>query len=235
MKRLPLIASRQGTRSLTTGLERPMFADRAGNVWFGTFGDGLYRVDAQTGALDHFQHDPLDPSSLSENSLNSICEDRSGTLWFGTFGAGINKYAARKYKFDAQFHNPTRHDSLSSNFVWSMHEDRTGRSLGRHRCPRSEPLECGAEELDSLHPPRRGSGLDDPATDSRDPRGLGRSALARHHRRWAGPLRPAVRPVPRLSPRSRQSAQPGQRFGEGHHRGHATARCGSAPTADSTA
>ena len=126
MTRRPLVRNRQGPRSLAVNTVCPMFADRSGNVWLGTFGDGLYRMNGQSGTLEHFLNDPLDPATLSENSLNSICEDRSGTLWFGTFGAGINKYSPRKYKFDAQFHQPNQPGSLSSNFVWSMVEDRQG-------------------------------------------------------------------------------------------------------------
>ena len=39
----------------------------------------------------HYEHDPADLKSLSNNSVFSLLADRSGNLWMGTFGGGLNK------------------------------------------------------------------------------------------------------------------------------------------------
>jgi signal transduction histidine kinase/ligand-binding sensor domain-containing protein len=65
--------------------------DRAGVVWVGTAGDGLYRYDPTNGEWRHYWHDPDDPHSLSNNGVESIHEDESGTLWLATQG-GLDRF-----------------------------------------------------------------------------------------------------------------------------------------------
>jgi len=64
--------------------------DASGALWIGAADGGLNRYDPQTGALDHFEHDPDDVRSLSDNRVWTICESRDGLLWIGTLG-GLQK------------------------------------------------------------------------------------------------------------------------------------------------
>jgi ligand-binding sensor domain-containing protein len=54
--------------------------DKAGNLWFGTTGAGVYRYDAATGVRTNFtkQH------GLNDNNIESVFEDKAGNLWFGS-------------------------------------------------------------------------------------------------------------------------------------------------------
>jgi PAS domain S-box-containing protein len=73
---------------------RPLFRtvhaiaeDRAGNLWFGEWGNGLNRLDPRTGRVRFYNHNPDDPTSLSSNIVESLYVDRRGTLWVGTYDA----------------------------------------------------------------------------------------------------------------------------------------------------
>ena len=54
-----------------------------GALWFGTFGGGLYRMDAH-GSLKHFQHADADPRSLPDTNVLSLTVDTHGELWVAT-------------------------------------------------------------------------------------------------------------------------------------------------------
>jgi len=52
--------------------------DKEGNLWFGTFGDGVFRYDGETFT------NITQKEGLCNNHIISILEDTSGNLWFGT-------------------------------------------------------------------------------------------------------------------------------------------------------
>ncbi len=57
-----------------------LFTDRAGSIWIGTNGDGLYKIAG--GTVDHFSL----KDGLSGNTVSSFLEDREGNFWVATDG-----------------------------------------------------------------------------------------------------------------------------------------------------
>jgi ligand-binding sensor domain-containing protein/signal transduction histidine kinase len=112
------------THSLALNPVEPLIEDQKGSIWYGTFGDGVYRVDPLTLECNHYLNNPGDPSSLSENSVNCIFEDRNGALWFGTFGAGISILDPWANQFTLYKNNPFDENSLASSFIWTVWEAR---------------------------------------------------------------------------------------------------------------
>jgi signal transduction histidine kinase/ligand-binding sensor domain-containing protein/DNA-binding response OmpR family regulator len=70
--------------------------DRAGAIWIGTKGDGLYRALRRTDTPAHafrleiFRKNPADLYSLSDNAVYTLFQDSRGQVWAGTFGGGLN-------------------------------------------------------------------------------------------------------------------------------------------------
>ena len=112
------------THSLALEPKEPLVLEPGGNLWFGTFGNGAYQIDPQTLTYKHYMHNPADPESLSENSINCIFLDRSGATWFGTFGAGISILNPLSNRFTLYKNNPFNRNSLISSFVWTICEAR---------------------------------------------------------------------------------------------------------------
>jgi signal transduction histidine kinase/streptogramin lyase len=99
-----------------------VYEDRSGIVWVGSSGDGLDRFDPAAGEWRHYENDPDDPHSLSNNFVEAIHEDQSGALWIGT-RAGFNRFD-RDTEVFAQY---WVRDGLPHNAVVGILEDDTGR------------------------------------------------------------------------------------------------------------
>jgi signal transduction histidine kinase/ligand-binding sensor domain-containing protein/DNA-binding NarL/FixJ family response regulator/HPt (histidine-containing phosphotransfer) domain-containing protein len=63
--------------------------DQRGNLWIGTFADGLKRLD-RNGQLESFAAKPGDPHGLAAAGIMTLFEARDGRIWIGTFGGGAN-------------------------------------------------------------------------------------------------------------------------------------------------
>jgi ligand-binding sensor domain-containing protein/signal transduction histidine kinase len=124
--------------------------DTAGLLWVTTLG-GLYRLDPASGEIQHYSHDPNDPSSLSSKNLSYCGEDKSGTFWVASNG-GLDE-------FDRKSGKVTRHiilPDVSGGFefyedrlgvFWIFHGspnalavfDRKTNTLTRYAFPKGEP------------------------------------------------------------------------------------------------
>jgi len=98
-----------------------VYEDRSGMVWIGSSGDGLDRYDPDSGEWRHYENDPDDPHSLSNNSVETIHEDRNGVLWLGT-RAGLNRFDRDTETF-TQF---WVRDGLPHNAIVGILEDGEG-------------------------------------------------------------------------------------------------------------
>ncbi len=94
--------------------------DKAGNIWFGTTGEGVYRYDGKE--FTQF----TEKDGLSNNSVYSILEDKSGNIWFGT-DDGVSRYDGKNIS-KIPFTNAFGATILQSpkNSVWSMFQDKSG-------------------------------------------------------------------------------------------------------------
>jgi len=96
--------------------------DAKGNMWFGTFGNGIFHYI--NNSLYNLTSDPDNELSLSENEILSLLVDNSGVLWVGThLGSGINKLDISSSKFLSFPINAKPNKSLNDNIIWSIQED----------------------------------------------------------------------------------------------------------------
>jgi ligand-binding sensor domain-containing protein len=72
--------------------------DRAGYLWIGEWGNGLDRLDPRTGDIKSYRHDPENPSSLSNDIVESLFVDSLGTLWVGAYDA-LNRLDPKAERF----------------------------------------------------------------------------------------------------------------------------------------
>lgn len=79
-----------------TGLIYSITQDHDGNIWLGSKGRGIFRLESEGRAenrkykVTNYTHDPLNPFSLSHDNVYSIFEDTYGRIWIATFNGGIN-------------------------------------------------------------------------------------------------------------------------------------------------
>lgn len=87
-----------------------LYEDRAGNLWVGGY-SSLRRIDAKTGQVTTYQHDPKDSNSLRAFIVYAVQEDQRGMIWVGT-GFGLNKIDVKTGKVTHYENNPNDPNSL---------------------------------------------------------------------------------------------------------------------------
>jgi ligand-binding sensor domain-containing protein/signal transduction histidine kinase len=108
--------------------------DRLGNIWVGTYDQGLLRFDRRTGQFRTYRHNPTDPHSLSNDIVSRLLVDRNGTLWAATWD-GLNRFDAATERFTS--YKPDPQDKTL--YYLELVEDREGvlwlgtHSSGLHR------------------------------------------------------------------------------------------------------
>ncbi len=92
--------------------------DRAGMLWAGSSGSGLYRLAAADGAPGATVLTTA--QGLVGDVVRDLCEDREGNLWVATT-TGLQVLR------DVRFTTLGRPEGLASECVWTVWEDSTGR------------------------------------------------------------------------------------------------------------
>ena len=98
----------------------PAIEDRRGDLWIGTDGQGLFRLDKDKEVFVQYTHDPADPASLGDDIVLAVQEDRNADLWIGTRLHGIDRFDRSKGTFSRV--------PLDSGLgaVWDLLADRQG-------------------------------------------------------------------------------------------------------------
>jgi PAS domain S-box-containing protein len=95
--------------------------DRQGALWLGTHFSGLQRFDPTTEQFTVYKHNANDPTSLSNNRVNSVHFDHSATMWVGTQD-GLDKFDPKTGGFKTWYEQ----DGLPGNVVSCILEDERG-------------------------------------------------------------------------------------------------------------
>jgi len=88
-----------------------------GRLWFGTYGGGLYRLDAAD-RLVRFLPDAARPASLPAADVPALAVDGAGTLWVGTTH-GLARWTAHGFE-------TIKSGVLASEEIYSLSADRDG-------------------------------------------------------------------------------------------------------------
>ncbi|NJO03032.1 MAG: hypothetical protein HC880_16305, partial [Bacteroidia bacterium] len=100
-----------------------IYEDSRRNLWIGTYGGGLSKLDRQTGIFTHYLHQPDNPQSISSNIVYAILEDSRGNLWVGTRGGGLNRFDYQTERFHRYLYSEQNPQSLSNDKVMCIFED----------------------------------------------------------------------------------------------------------------
>ncbi len=110
--------------------------DKAGNMWFGSAGDGIYYYNGKS--FTNFTRN----DSLCHNDILCCLEDKSGLIWFGTRN-GLIRYKPsgdppgknnfKNFLISENTISNSTHKIIpytyipADNFVWSIFQDKTGK------------------------------------------------------------------------------------------------------------
>ncbi len=100
----------------------------AGELWIGTYQDGLYVLNMVTGKSRHYTQGN-GPRQLSSNEIFCIKKDSKGNVWIGTNGNGLNRYDPKTglfYRFEPDKTNFPDGKLPLNGFIRSIEEDKQG-------------------------------------------------------------------------------------------------------------
>ena len=103
----------------TTGV-RSILEDSKGNIWFGSYNEGVCLL--RNGELQYFKTE----NGLSDDQVRSIYEDKNGIIWFEC-GVGLSKYDGKKmtvYK-DRNYDQKNKWE-LSDHDLWFKGDETVG-------------------------------------------------------------------------------------------------------------
>lgn len=98
--------------------------DNSGNLWIGTYGSGLYVLDANKNQVK--KKLLIDPKlrTQSVNFIKSLLIDDENNLWIGFWGLGLAKLNLISDELTVWLNNAdTDKHSISHNDVWSIFQD----------------------------------------------------------------------------------------------------------------
>ena len=105
---------------------RKITQDTSGRFWIGSVESGLIGVDAASGEVVRYTHDPNQHDSLPNDQVIAIHEDTDGEVWVGTDGGGLARFNQAKGSFEIFRHEPGNTSSLSDDNIRSIYEDGEG-------------------------------------------------------------------------------------------------------------
>lgn len=95
-----------------------IFEDKYGNIWLGTWRDGLFKYNPRNGETKRYTHNTRQSRSLNSDRVNYVYQTTKGEIWVATEN-GIAILA----KNGIDFHRLTKSDGLPSNQILAITED----------------------------------------------------------------------------------------------------------------
>ncbi|WP_337840246.1 ATP-binding protein [Rheinheimera sp.] len=117
-----LHATQEGKTSTVPDIDAMLLAD--GQLWLGTWGMGLSRLDVSTGVLSHYSTAADSALALHSNFIQSLFLDASKRLWIGC------RDGLQRLDPDGSLHSigrPDQPQSLVSQRVWAVRQSLDGR------------------------------------------------------------------------------------------------------------
>lgn len=116
---------------LVNGFVFSLCEDKRGNIWYGTWGQGLGYINKKSRRLEQYNQTPENALGLSSDKILSIFIDSRDYLWVGTKGGGvsvanIDHVFNRTGRFYVLKHIPGVNNSLTYNDVYGIVEGKDG-------------------------------------------------------------------------------------------------------------
>lgn len=106
-----------------------LFKDTKGNLWIGTYDQGVFQYNPRSGSVKNFSYNPEEPFSIAHNAIRKIYEDSRGQIWIGTYLNGVSIYSYERQVFHVVRNNFSNPQSLLDNTVRGFAYDLSRKGL----------------------------------------------------------------------------------------------------------
>lgn len=96
------------------------------NIYAGSVGDGLFKIDLKTQAVTRF----TEKDGLPDPSINAVFKDKKGNVWLGTYSGGLVKMKGfdshGKLPIEKIYSSKSKDGEIAANAVLSINQDESG-------------------------------------------------------------------------------------------------------------
>ncbi|MDR2086782.1 MAG: helix-turn-helix domain-containing protein [Dysgonamonadaceae bacterium] len=112
------------SQSIGTHCVISVLEDSRNNIWIGTDGDGLYKINHTTREIEHYtaQKTPEGPG----NVITALFEDKDHNIWVGTYVNGMFRYNSRTRRFDTHYRSEDSPQTIAHNHVVTFAQGKDG-------------------------------------------------------------------------------------------------------------
>ncbi|MGB5530535.1 MAG: two-component regulator propeller domain-containing protein [Ignavibacteriaceae bacterium] len=104
-----------------------LYSGNSGNLWIGTYGQGLKELDIKTNKLKSWNVRNPEFNALAFDYVMTILQDANGMIWIGFWGGGLARLNPSNSEIEYWRNEISDPRSLSFNDVWMLYQDRKGR------------------------------------------------------------------------------------------------------------
>lgn len=110
----PFFSNSKDSTTLSSNVLSDIEEDRFGNLWVGTFGKGVNRLDRKTGKWKQYIHPTKDANSFYW--IFDLFKDSRGRLWLGTNGRGLLLFDEKEDSFRQFIPDPKKNRTGTASF-----------------------------------------------------------------------------------------------------------------------
>lgn len=140
-----------------------IFEDSKNNLWIGTCGDGLHKMNRQTEQFQRLEQDPLNPNQLCGPFLTSthfrhirfIKEDQDYNLWIGALHGGIKYYNPKTGYIKDYYFEKNNSQSLPEGNPWEFFQSQDGTFWVSTNEPDGKVFKFNETEYESFYIPEK--------------------------------------------------------------------------------
>ena len=104
------------------------FEDSRGDIWLGTYTEGLYRHEPDRDVYTRFSVDEPEGRKITDNLIRKIFEDSLGIIWIGT-NNGLNRYNPESGSLQTYSAGRSASESISHGNIRDIKETGDGKLL----------------------------------------------------------------------------------------------------------
>jgi signal transduction histidine kinase/ligand-binding sensor domain-containing protein len=119
-------------KTLPADFTKTLFIDATSNLWIGTDGGGVAKLDLKPGRFNLFPTDKSNYPMLTNYFIRCFFEDDRNRIWVGTHYHGFFIFDPKDGSIKSYQHSPTNEKSLPSNSVGAIYQTRNGVMLVGH-------------------------------------------------------------------------------------------------------
>ncbi len=113
-------------KTLPINIISALCIDRANNLWIGTDGGGVCKLDLKPPKFNLFPLNEGDYPFLKDYFIKCFYEDKAGRIWFGTHSSGLNIFNPVTGNVKSFNYEPSKLNSLPGAIVTGIFRDREG-------------------------------------------------------------------------------------------------------------